>query len=107
VAFVHAETSPGAVQTWRFVVVTDRDVMAQLATVWQAARDAVLQSKRIVQVGTQHRSEPHPQVAHDLVQSGALGQVSKVEVVWNYHGPRWRGREEVKQIREADTDWHK
>ena len=27
--------------------------------------------------------------------------------MWNYHGPRWRGREEVKQIREADTDWRK
>jgi len=73
----------------------------------KAARDVVLQSKRIVQVGTQHRSEPHPQVAHDLIQSGALGEVSKVEVVWNYHGPRWRGREEVRQIREADTDWRK
>jgi predicted dehydrogenase len=73
----------------------------------KAARDAVLKSNRIVQVGTQHRSEPHPQVAHDLVQSGALGDVSKVEVVWNYHGPRWRGRKEVKQIHEADTDWRK
>jgi predicted dehydrogenase len=73
----------------------------------KAARDAVLKSSRIVQVGTQHRSEPHPQAAHDLVQSGALGEVSKVEVVWNYHGPRWRGREEVKQIRESDTDWRK
>ena len=73
----------------------------------KAARDAVLKSDRIVQVGTQHRSEPHPQAAHDIVQSGQLGDVSKVEVVWNYHGPRWRGREEVKQIREADTDWRK
>jgi predicted dehydrogenase len=73
----------------------------------KAARDAVLKSNRIIQVGTQHRSEPHPQAAHDLIQSGALGEVSKVEVVWNYHGPRWRGREEVKQIHEADTDWRK
>src|SRR5207237_7490507 len=81
--------------------------MGNLLAETKAARDAVLQSKRIVQVGTQHRSEPHPQVAHDLVQSGTLGEVSKVEVVWNYHGPRWRGREEVKQIREADTDWKK
>jgi len=81
--------------------------MGNLLAETKAARDAVLQSKRIVQVGTQHRSEPHPQVAHDLVQSGTLGEVSKVEVVWNYHGPRWRGREEVKQIREADTDWRK
>jgi len=30
-----------------------------------------------------------------------------VEVEWNYHGPRWRGRPEVAQIREEDTDWRK
>ena len=33
--------------------------------------------------------------------------MSKVEIVWNYHGPRWRGRQEVEQIREEDTDWEK
>jgi len=71
----------------------------------QAARDAVLSRKLIVQVGTQHRSEVFPRLAHDTVQKGVLGEVSKVEVVWNYHGPRWRGRREVKQIREQDTDW--
>jgi predicted dehydrogenase len=73
----------------------------------KAARDAVLQRNMIVQVGTQHRSELYPRAAHDLVQTGVLGEVSKVEVVWNYHGPRWRGRPEVKQIREEDTDWQK
>jgi predicted dehydrogenase len=73
----------------------------------KAARDIVLQNKKIVQVGTQHRSEPYPTAAHDLVQTGALGEVSKIEVVWNYHGPRWRGREEVKKIVETDTDWRK
>jgi predicted dehydrogenase len=71
----------------------------------KAARDAVLERKLIVQVGTQHRSEIFPRVAHDLVQTGALGDVSKIEIEWNYHGPRWRGRPEVKQIREEDTDW--
>ena len=73
----------------------------------KAARDAVVKKHRIVQVGTQHRSEPHPMAAHDLVQTGALGDVSKVEIVWNYHGPRWRGRPETKLIREQDTDWRK
>lgn len=73
----------------------------------KAARDTVLQSRSIVQVGTQHRSEPYPRAAHDVVQSGAVGEISKIEIVWNYHGPRWRGREEVKQIREQDTDWSK
>ncbi len=33
--------------------------------------------------------------------------MSKIEVVWNYHGPRWRGREEVAKIREEDTDWRR
>jgi predicted dehydrogenase len=73
----------------------------------KAARDAVLQRKIIAQVGTQHRSEPYPKMARETIHGGALGDVSKIEIVWNYHGPRWRGREEVKQIRETDTDWNK
>jgi predicted dehydrogenase len=73
----------------------------------KAARDTVLHGKTIVQVGTQHRSEPYPKAAQEIARSGALGDVSKVEIVWNYHGPRWRGREEVKEIREQDTDWNK
>jgi predicted dehydrogenase len=73
----------------------------------KAARDAVRARKLVVQVGTQHRSEPYQIAARELVARGDLGQVSKVEVVWNYHGPRWRGRPEVKQIREEDTDWRK
>jgi predicted dehydrogenase len=73
----------------------------------KAARDAVQQQKRIVQVGTQHRSELFPQAACQVIQSGALGDVSKIEIVWNYHGPRWRGRHEVKQLRAEDTDWNK
>ncbi len=71
----------------------------------KAARDAVIQAKTIVQVGTQHRSEPYQVAAQKVARSGSLGDVSKVEIVWNYHGPRWRGRPEVKQIREQDTDW--
>jgi len=73
----------------------------------KAARDAALKSKQIVQVGTQHRSEPYPREAHDLVRSGVLGDVSKVEIVWNYHGPRWRDRAETKLLRQEDTDWRK
>jgi predicted dehydrogenase len=71
----------------------------------KAARDATVASKQIVQIGTQHRSEPYQLAARDVCRSGALGHVSKYEIVWNYHGPRWRGRPEVKKIREQDTDW--
>ena len=73
----------------------------------KAARDAVKQRKAIVQIGTQHRSEPYQLAAREIVRSGALGDVSKYEIVWNYNGPRWRGRPQVKQIRESDTDWKK
>ena len=73
----------------------------------KAARDAVKQSARVVQIGTQHRSEPYQLAAREVLRSGVLGDVSKYEIVWNYNGPRWRGRPEVKQIREEDTDWKK
>jgi predicted dehydrogenase len=82
-------------------------LMGNILEETKAARDAVRQHNRIVQVGTQHRSEPHPRAAQELVQTGVLGEVSKVEIVWNYHGPRWRGRPVTKQIREEDTDWRK
>lgn len=73
----------------------------------KAARNAVLEGKRVVQIGTQHRSELYQIATRELIRQGVLGDVSKVEIVWNYHGPRWRGRPEVKQIREAETDWRK
>jgi predicted dehydrogenase len=81
--------------------------MANVLEEAKTARDAVRARQLVVQVGTQHRSEPYQIAAREQVAAGALGQVSKVEVVWNYHGPRWRGRPEVQQIREEDTDWRK
>jgi len=73
----------------------------------KAARDAVLARNLIVQIGSQHRSEPYQMATKRLIDTGAVGDVSKIEIVWNYHGPRWRGRPEVAQIREEDTDWRK
>jgi len=75
----------------------------------KAARDAVLSHNLIVQVGTQHRSEPYQIAVRDYIKTGALGDVSKVEIVWNYHGPRWRGDRPqiIKQLRAEDTDWRK
>ena len=71
----------------------------------KAARDAALSRNLIVQIGTQHRSEPYQIAVRNQIRSGVLGEVTKYEIVWNYHGPRWRGRPEVKMIREQDTDW--
>jgi predicted dehydrogenase len=81
--------------------------MANVLEEAKAVRAAVRNGKQVVQIGTQHRSEPYQIAVRDLIRSGALGDVSKVEMVWNYHGPRWRGRPEVAQIREEDTDWRR
>ncbi|HEX4487003.1 MAG TPA: Gfo/Idh/MocA family oxidoreductase [Terriglobales bacterium] len=72
----------------------------------KAARDLVQAKNLIVQIGTQHRSEPYQLAVKKLIDEGAVGDVSKYEIAWNYHGPRWRGRPEVKEIREQDTDWN-
>jgi predicted dehydrogenase len=79
--------------------------MANVLQEAKAARDAVRSRNLVVQIGTQHRSEPYQIAAKQAIAGGALGDISKVEIVWNYHGPRWRGRSEVDQIREEDTDW--
>jgi len=71
----------------------------------KAARDAFVKTDRIVQIGSQHRSEPYQRATKQVLDSGVLGQITKIEIVWNYNGPRWRGRREVKQLREQDTDW--
>jgi predicted dehydrogenase len=81
--------------------------MANMLEEAKAARNAVRARNLVVQVGTQHRSEPYQTAARQHVISGEFGQISKVEIVWNYNGPRWRGRPEVKQIWEADTDWRR
>jgi predicted dehydrogenase len=73
----------------------------------KAARDAVVARRLIVQAGTQRRSEPYQIAAKAWHATGVVGEMSKIEIVWNYHGPRWRGRPEVAQIREADTDWRR
>jgi predicted dehydrogenase len=73
----------------------------------KAVRDAFLKTNRIVSIGTQHRSEPYQIETKKVIDSGALGDISKVEIVWNYNGPRWRGRPQAAQIREQDTNWRK
>ena len=94
------------------------------------ARDVVKQSKQIVQVGTQHRSQPYPLAIRDIIRSGKIGKVVHVEQEWNVNQERWRftpddtgisptmlmdinlewkqwlyGRK--SKLREEDTDWNR
>lgn len=91
-------------------------------------RDLIKQSKQIVQVGTQHRSQPYPLAVRDIVRSGRIGEIVHIEQEWNVNEERWRFKPadtgeskemlmdvnmEWKQwlngraskLREEDTDW--
>jgi predicted dehydrogenase len=92
------------------------------------ARDTVKQSKQIVQVGTQHRSEPYPLAVRDIIRSGKIGKIVHIEQEWNVNQERWRFvpddvgisqemlmdpnmewkrwmTERKSRLREEDTDW--
>jgi predicted dehydrogenase len=67
------------------------------------AVDAVRETKRVVQIGTQRRSEGIHIAGAKLVRSGVLGTISEVKTGWHDSNPRWaRSSEDVKQ---EDVDW--
>jgi len=71
-----------------------------------AARDKVRKTGRIVQVGTQRRSEGKFQAAAEFVRTGRLGKVSMAESAWNDNNQRWR-RGDVDKVKEEDVDWER
>ena len=68
------------------------------------ALEAVEETSRVVQLGTQRRSVGMYPVAAEMIESGVLGTVSKIDIQWNCFGPRWR-RGDVNEVKEEDTDW--
>jgi len=73
------------------------------------ARSAVLASKQVVQMGSQWVSDPIQKKVREIVRSGKLGQITKIEQVWNDNNPRWHVPDDpdVAAIREEDTDWNR
>jgi predicted dehydrogenase len=69
----------------------------------KAAYLAVRKSDRVVQIGTQRRSDPRLAGAARLVRSGILGQVTRVEFSVNFQEPRWR--RDYTHIRPEDVAW--
>jgi predicted dehydrogenase len=91
------------------------------------ARAAVKASKQVVQMGSQHRSEPYQLAVRDLIRSGRIGPIVHIEQEWNVNEERWRfvpydtGQSEAmlqdrdmrwkeylarpSQLKEEDTDW--
>jgi len=69
----------------------------------KAAYLAVKQSKQVVAVGTQRRSDGQYMAAQKLVRSGALGKITRIEFAMNFQQPRWKRPAET--INPADVDW--
>jgi len=71
------------------------------------ARDTVLASKQVVQMGSQWLSCPYQHRVREMIRSGKLGKIVSIDQSWNFNGPRWHvpKDENVAAIREKDTDW--
>ena len=72
----------------------------------KVALQAVRETGKIVQVGSQRRSAPNYHAANEYIRSGKFGKVAMVEMCWNLNDPgRWRRPELMKKCFEKDTDW--
>jgi predicted dehydrogenase len=71
----------------------------------KAARDQVKASDRVVQCGTQRRSEMKFHAAREFVKSGRLGKICEVEGAYNDNSPRWRREKDCQSMKESDFDW--
>jgi predicted dehydrogenase len=73
------------------------------------ARDAVAAGNQVVQMGSQWLSDPYQQKVREIIRSGKLGKITKIEQSWNYNGPRWHVPKDpdIAAIREEDTDWER
>ncbi len=81
--------------------------MAQDIAEAKEARDVVLDSSQVVQMGSQWVSEPIHRKIREIVRSGRLGQITKIDQCWNDNNHRWHDPDDpdVASIREQDTDW--
>ena len=67
------------------------------------ALDLTRQNERVVQVGTQRRSEGRWHAAHDFIASGKLGHVSRITAANCFNHPRWA--RDFSNCKEEDVDW--
>jgi len=67
------------------------------------ALDLARAKGRVVQVGTQYRSDGHYIGAAKLLASGLLGKLSRVSVAMNFNEPRWARA--YANCLAADVDW--
>jgi predicted dehydrogenase len=68
-----------------------------------AALELARAGSRVVQVGTQRRSDGHFRAAAKLIASGEIGQINRVSSSVGFNEPRWRRR--IDNVVETDVDW--
>lgn len=102
--FQHAQHGVEAVRAGRDAYV--EKPMAHTMNDARAIRQAVKETGRIVQIGTQRRSSPVYQNACDYIRGGKFGDIVSVLMTWNVNQPgRWRRPALVAGLREDQTDW--
>jgi predicted dehydrogenase len=94
----------------KHAVEAGKDVYCEkpMGTVFQEAKDAYLavkKSKQVVQIGTQRRSDGNYVAAARLVQSGILGEITRINVSVNFQEPRWRRAH--ADMNQQDVDWQR
>ena len=107
--FQHAKLCIEAVQAGKDCYV--EKPFANVLSEAKAARAAVKGSRQVVQMGTQHRSQPYPLAVRDIIKSGRIGDVVRITQEWDVNEPRWRTIREFDDgthpalLKEEDTDW--
>jgi predicted dehydrogenase len=102
--FSHALLTAEAVRAGKDVYV--EKPLANVLEDARIARETVLASDRIVQMGTQRRSEGKYMAAVEYVRSRELGDIAVIEIQQNVNQPmRWRRHLDVASLKEEDTDW--
>src|ERR1019366_4679789 len=69
----------------------------------KAAYLTIQKSDRVVQIGTQRRSDPGHLAAAKVMHQGVLGKVTQVIVEVSYQHPRWD--RPYADVRESDVAW--
>jgi predicted dehydrogenase len=102
--FQHALHGVEAVRAGRDAYV--EKPMANTMADAKALRQAVKETGKIVQIGSQRRSSEKYQRAYEFINSGQFGDIVMAEMFWNVNQPgRWRRPKLVSELREQDTDW--
>lgn len=99
--FTHARILKEAIQAGKDVY-CEKPMGTDFAEA-KAAYLAVKQSKQVVQIGTQRRSDPGLMAVAKLMREGVIGKVTRADLQVHFQEQRWR--RDFHQIDPAQIDW--